>query len=205
VYKRQVLLSIYSFLIPYLLIFGAFFLILIAVRIIKTDLKLDRLETAEGKIEKTDKNGGLRTGLLINLTNPSFFFGVIASSFLVHSFATSIGLNTGGLDLLVQENVVSIQEVTGEGLIDLDTTYIKHKPIDEKAQHSSYTLFLSVTYASALGLGGFTWLFILTKLLVKYRNKINVEILNLIIRSLGFILCLIALYLIWESYSILFH
>ncbi len=204
VFGLAMLFSLYSSIVPYVLIVGSIFLLVIGVKIIKTKLTLEDIEKSETSNKIDEKKGGFRTGIFINLTNPSLFFGVLTSSFLVLSFASSIGLNTGGLDILVHENVTSLQEIAGDELTKLDTTYIPQTNADQEAQHSSYTLLLSLTYALFLALGGFVWLTILAKLLVKYRNKIKIEILNWIIRILGFILCGIGVYLIWESFKILF-
>jgi len=203
VFGLAMLFSLYSSIVPYVLIVGSIFLLIIGVRIIRTKLTLEDIEKSEKTSEIAEKKGGFRTGIFINLTNPSLFFGVLTSSFLVLSFASSIGLNTGGLDILVHENVTSLQEITGDELTKLDTTYIAQTHGNQEAQHSSYTLLLSLTYAFFLALGGFVWLIILAKLLVKYRNKIKIEILNWTIRILGMILCGIGIYLLWESFNIL--
>lgn len=196
------LFSLYSPLIPYLLLVGSFFLFFIGVKIVRTNFKLEEINLSADGNDETEKKGGLRTGLIINLTNPSFFFGILTSSFLVLTFASSIGLKTGGLDLLVQENVSSFQEITGDELTDIDTTYVEADKLEE-VERSSYTLVLSTAYALSLGFGGFIWLVILAKLLVKYRNKIKVEILTWTIRLLGIVLCGIGLYLLWKSLDIL--
>ena len=204
VFGLSLLLSLYYSFIPYMLIIGAFFLLYIGIKITRTNLKLDDFDkSVMSNGETNDKTGGFRTGLIINLTNPSFFFGILTSSFLVLSFASSVGLNTGGLDLLVYENVTTLQEITGDELTQIDSTYLPIQESDKEAVHSSYTLLLSATYALALGLGGFTWLIILAKILFKYREKIKISILNWIIRTLGLILCSIGIFLFWKSISIL--
>ena len=124
---------------------------------------------------------------------------------MVLSFASSIGLNTGGLDLLVLKNVTSLQEITGDEITKIDSTHLFKSNNSEETEHSSYTLLLSTVYALALAFGGFVWLVILAKLLVKYRNKIKIEILNWTIRILGLILCGIGVYLLWKSYDILLN
>ena len=202
VFGLSVLFSLYSSIIPYVLIVGSIFLLAIGIKIFRTNIKLEDIERSYNNNEKKEKNGGLRTGLIINLTNPSLFFGVLTSSFLVLSFASSIGLSTGGLDLLVQKNVTSLQEITGDE-ISIDSTYTSKSNYSEETEHSSYALLLSLVYALALAFGGFVWLVILAKLLVKYRTKIKIEILNWTIRILGLVLCGIGVYLLWKSYTIL--
>ena len=158
VFGLSLLLSLYYSFIPYMLIVGACFLLFIGIKIFRTNLKLKDIEKAknnDNKKDNIDKMGGFRTGVIINLTNPSFFFGILTSSFLLLSFASSVGLNTGGLDLLVHENVKSFQEITGNELAQLDSTYLSQEISEGETEHSSYTLLLSATYAISLGLGGF--------------------------------------------------
>ena len=203
------LFSLYSPLIPYLLIAGSAFLLYVGYKVFKTKISLDEIEKEEKLLEgkKIDKQGGLRTGIIINLTNPSLFFGILTSSFLVLSFASSIGLNTGGLDILLEENVNSIQQITGTELKsfeELDTTYNFNKNLQNfEPERSSYTFALSLVYGAALALGGFLWLFTLTKILMKYRNKINVGFLNVLFKTLGIILISISLYLFYSALKIL--
>jgi threonine/homoserine/homoserine lactone efflux protein len=204
VFGLSLLLSVYYSFIPYMLMLGAFFLLVIGIKISRTNLKLDDFDKSiNGNGENSDKSGGFRTGLIINLTNPSFFFGILTSSFLVLSFASSVGLNTGGLDLLVYENVTTLQEIAGDDLAKIDSTYLPIQENNSEAVHSSYTLLLSATYAFALGLGGFTWLIILARVLLKYRERIKISVLNWIIRILGLTLCGIGIFLFWKSISIL--
>lgn len=202
VFGLSMLFTLYRSLVPYVLIVGAVFLLAIGIKIIRNKIKLEDFENTSEDKQKSDKTGGLRTGIIINLTNPSLFFGVLTSSFLVLSFASSVGLNTGGLDILVHENVTSLQEIAGEELAKIDTTYIAEN-VNGEAEYSYYTLLLSALYALSLSLGGFTWLIILAKLLAKYREKIRIEILNWMIRILGTILCGIGVYLLWKSIEIL--
>ncbi len=199
------LVTLYSPLIPYLVIVGALFLFIIGIKIFKTDISLDNINAPKSKQLQKVK-GGFRTGIIVNLTNPSFFFGIVASSFLVLTFSSSIGLNTGGLDLLITENVSTFQEIAQDNLVEFDSTYVESKIPDQnlKVEPSASTFLLSLFYAISLSTGGFLWLFILTKLLIKYRHKIKIEILTWIIRGLGIVLCGISVYLLWQTFAILF-
>ncbi len=203
VFGLSVLFSLYSSIIPYVLIVGSILLLIIGIKIYRSKIKLEDIEKSVSNNEEKQNNGGLRTGLIINLTNPSLFFGVLTSSFLVLSFASSIGLNTGGLDLLVQKNVTSLQEIAGDEITKIDTAHISKSNGNEEAENSSYAFLLSLAYALALSFGGFVWLVILAKLLIKYRNKIKIEILNWSIKILGLILCGIGVYLLWKAFTIL--
>jgi hypothetical protein len=184
---------------------GSIFLFFVGTKVFSSKLELESIEESGNKINSSieENKGGLRAGLIINLTNPSLFFGVLTSSFIVLSFASSVGLNTGGLEMLVQENVVSIQELTGETFERIDSTFIDTPKPTQNVESSSYSLLLSLVYAASLGTGGFLWLYILAKLLIKYRTKIKLLCMQVIIRGLSFVLFGISLYLLWTSINML--
>ena len=105
--------------------------------------------------------------------------------------------------MLVHENVVSIQELTGESMDSLDSTFVDTSNITGSEDHSSYSLLLSIIYAVSLATGGFLWLYVLAKLLIKYRTKIKIAYLQWIIRGLSFVLFGISFYLLWTSIDML--
>jgi len=201
VYGMALLFSAYSSIVPYLLIVGALFLLFVAYKIFISKLELENIEGTGENINKNleENKGGFRIGLLLNLTNPSLFFGILTSSFIVLSFASSIGLNTGGLEILVEENVSSIQEITGETFEKLDSAFEKTPSKNAPDEKSSYTLLLSLLYAVSLAAGGFIWFYILTFLLIKFRTKIKLIYLNWIIKGLSLILFGISIYLLWTA------
>jgi len=205
VYGMTIIFSAYSSIIPYLLIIGAVFLFFVGIKVFSSKIELEDFNktNVDKDIIKTENKGGLRMGIIINLTNPSLFFGILASSFLVLSFASSVGLNTGGLDLLVQENVTSIQEITGDALKGIDSTFVYQNNLSNQVEHSSYTLLLSIVYAFSLASGGFAWLYILMFLLIKYRNIIEMNYLNWIIRGLSIALFGISAYLLYTAIKII--
>ena len=53
------------------------------------------------------------------------------------------------------------------------------------------TIILSLVFALSVGLGVLIWFDQLSRLIIKYRDKINVLILNKLIKSLGAILFVI--------------
>jgi len=205
VYGMTLFFSAYSYFIPYLLIVGSLFLFFVGIKIFSSKLELQNIEESGKKINSSieENKGGLRAGLIINLTNPSLFFGILTSSFIVLSFASSVGLNTGGLEMLVHENVASIQELTGKTMEGIDTTFVDTIEPAGDVDHSSYSLLLSIIYAVSLATGGFLWLYILAKLLIKYRTKIKLAYLQWIIRGLSFVLFGISIYLLWTSVDML--
>ncbi len=191
----------YKSAIPYLLIFGSVVIIFIGVKIIRTKLDIENID--ESKIKKKPKTtGGFRTGAILNITNPSLFISWLTASFMLFSFASSIGLNTGGLNLIVEQNVIKIAEETDANFKGLDSLktekeFVESTEVSKKEKMSS--VLLALIYAAAVAFGAFVWFFYLTKLLIKYRHKVNINILNYLIRGLGIILIGIALYLIYQG------
>jgi len=187
----------YQNLIPYILIIGSLFLFFVAFKIINTKLTLDDIQKEKIVKDKLANKGGFRIGLLLNLTNPSLFLGWFTSSFLLLSFATSVGLNTGGLDIMMNNSVTSIEEVTGKKFEKLDEFSFSQK--ENKNEDFLSPIILSLTYATAVGIGSYIWFYLLTYFLIKYKEKLKIEWLNGLIRILGVFLFGIAGYLVYEG------
>ena len=200
IFGIAMLYSTYKNFIPFILIGGSAFLIFIAYKIFHTKLKLDNIGN-KSKTPKIKATGGMRTGLILNLTNPSLFVGWLTSSFLIFSFASTIGLNVGGLDLIVKDNVKAIEQMSDKGINDLPVITKSNEQITNTKQKrgSNYKVFLSLIYALAVSLGSFTWFFYFIKFIIHYRFKFNVKILNRLIQSLGIILAGIGVYLTYQG------
>ena len=200
IYGLTTLYEYYQQGIPIILIAGSIFLLYIAYRIFKTKLKIEDLTEKNIEAAKYENQGGFRTGLIINFSNPSLFVGWFTSSFLLLSFASSIGLNTGGLDILLYENVVSVEEITGEKIESLEEYDLVPKDISEQPKKASLSTFvLTTTYSLMVGFGSFIWFYLLSKFLIKYRERINIDWLNFLIKALAIILLGIGLFLISEG------
>lgn len=194
------LFSYYQPFIPYIILIGSLFLVGVAFKISRTKINLNEIDKSD--INSVDKNkGGLRSGLILNFTNPSLFVGWLASSFLVFSLMTQMGIGTGGLDLIINENINSVSELAGEefrNLNELDTQSQITKTPDGIEKEVS-PILLSFAYASMVAIGGFIWLFYFAKLLVTYRYKLSISIINRIIQTLGVVLFVIAGFLLYKS------
>jgi hypothetical protein len=57
-----------------------------------------------------------------------------------------------------------------------------------------FHLVISICYAFFLSLGSIIWLYLLSLLIVRFRQRINIKIISVFIRSLGAILCLFGLF-----------
>ncbi len=206
VYGITALYTLYQPIIPYLLIAGSIVLIVVGIKIIKTRLTAKNLESKSILKDKIKNKGGFRTGVLINLTNPSLFLGWLISTFIVFSFASSIGLNTGGLDLIVNQNVESLKELAGKEFGQLDDITLEENIFEDapRKRNNLSPILLAGIYALSVAIGGYLWLYIYTKLIVKYRQKFNLNILTKIIQALGVCLILISLYLAYRAFDLLF-
>jgi threonine/homoserine/homoserine lactone efflux protein len=204
IYGLTALYEYYHQAIPIILIVGSIFLLYVAFRILNTKLKLEDLSQKRIEMDKYDNQGGFRTGVIINFSNPSLFVGWFTSSFLLLTFASSIGLNTGGLDLLLYENVASVEEITGEKINALEEyNLVPDISAEQPVKESLSTFVLSLTYALMVGLGSFIWFYVLSKFLIKYREKLNIDWLNILIKILGIFLMGIGFFLIYEGIKIL--
>jgi len=212
------LYSIYKPIIPYVLIIGAFFLIYLGIKIIKTKIDLEHIGEKSLVNEKVKKErGGFITGFLLNFLNPTLFIGWLTSSFFIISMVSSLGINTGGLDDMIDQNVQQINNIEGNNTINtaknstyfrFDSTYNHAKKELNREKNaklpSFFPVLISIFYALFLSLGSIIWFYYLAHFLVKYRQKINVRIINRIIQSLGLVLCIFGLFLGYTAYKILF-
>ncbi len=198
------LFQFYEPFIPYLLIVGSIVLLIVGVRIAKTDLSNTNIKDKTLLDDKDKNRGGFRTGILINLTNPSLFIGWLTSSFLVFSFASSIGINTGGLDLLVNRNVNSFKEITSTQFEDFNDISDEHDEGEsDNGGSAAHPLLLSLVYATAVAFGSYVYLYYYAKFIVKHRLKININIINKVVRGLGGVLILLSVYLAYKGFDIL--
>jgi threonine/homoserine/homoserine lactone efflux protein len=85
----------YSPAIPYILLAGGLFLFYVAYQIFKSQLSADDIEKGPVIKEKILNRGGFRTGFLINILNPTLFFGWLTSTFITMSLVTSFGIQYG--------------------------------------------------------------------------------------------------------------
>ncbi len=201
------LYSLYKPIIPYILLGGAVFLLYIGYKIAKTKLDLEHIDEKSHLSEKIKKErGGFWTGFMLNFLNPTLFIGWLTSSFFVISMVSSLGFNTGGLDTTVAQSVQQINNIEGEAIDTTKTiSYFKSDSINLKQQEihkknnaklpNYFPLLISICYAFFLAVGSIIWFYYLAYFLVKYRAKINVNIINRVIQGLGVALCLFGVFL----------
>jgi len=202
VYGIAALLDYYQPIIPYFLFAGAAFVIIIGLRIMKQKIDLKSLESNNIITDKYKNRGGMRTGIVLNLSNPSLLINWFIASFLTLSFVSSIGMNTGGLDLILNENIESVSEITGSNLGEIENgnPAIESNFNNQPNKHVT-PLMMSLSFALGVGLGVYAWLHTLTKIIIKYREKIKTSILDKLIFSLGIVLIFIGVFLGYKALS----
>jgi len=209
------LYSWYKPVIPYVLLIGAIFLVSVGIKIFKTKVDLEHLDDnsqLSGKIKKG--RNGFWTGFMLNFLNPTLFLGWITSSFFVLSLVTSLGFNTGGLDKNIKDNFKEINKIEGKStqLQPEAPSYLKfdsvklvdHNATEEEVAHfpKYFPLLLSLFYAFFLSIGSIIWFYYLAMLLSRFRHKININIVNRIIQTLGIVLCLFGIFLGYKAICI---
>jgi threonine/homoserine/homoserine lactone efflux protein len=183
-------------------------LLFIGYKILKTKFDITNLDEANVASIAKDKiinKGGMRTGIIINLTNPSLFLGWVTSTFIIFSIASSFSLNTGGLDIIVSENISALQEIAGEEFEELNKLDLSNNiENNNNPEESLNPISLSLLYAGGVSIGSFFWLAVLAQLVFKYKNKLKVEILSKVMQILGVFLLIIGVYLGYKSFAIIF-
>ncbi len=204
------LYALYKPFIPYILFLGAFFLLYVGYKIYKTKVDLEHLDDKSHLSEKIKEQnkGGFRTGFMISFLNPTLFLSWMTSSFFIITMVASWGFNTGGLEKNVSANYATINKIEHDSLMP-DKILTAHDSVtpdnvvvtDENpaAAPGSFSVWLSVCYAFFLSLGSIVWFYILIYFLAKFRKRINVKVINIIIHSLGIVLCLFGLFLGYKA------
>ena len=210
------LYSFYKPAIPYIFAVGSLFFFYLGYRIIRTKLDIEHLEDKSHLSEKIQKKGkgAFLTGFLINFLNPTLFIGLLTSSFFVISLISSLGLNTGGLAGKMDQNVKEISSIDGKKIEiskDLPGEQFDYFQKLKRRNHEQDTtiypryfhLVISTCYAFFLSLGSIIWLYLLSLIIVRFRQRINIKIISLFIRSLGGVLCIFGLFFSYLSVRIL--
>jgi threonine/homoserine/homoserine lactone efflux protein len=197
------LYELYKPFVPYILIVGSVILIVVGIRVMRTKFDLTHINLKEIVRDRIANKGGFLTGILINVTNPSLFLGWLSSTFIIFSLASSFNLNTGGLDLIVKENLDTIKKINSKDSTEYKVdTSIMERFNNHSNEDELHPIVLSLIYASSLTLGSFIWLNLYTRLIVKFRNKLKIGMISWIVRILGLGLILIGIFLAYNSIKI---
>jgi len=195
---------------------GAILVFYVGLRIVRTKFDLKHIDEEQRLADKQDNKhkGAIYTGFMLNFLNPTLFFGWLISSFIALSFAASLGFDTGGLSKVVDQSLNQIEKIEGgitekpkiPSYLQFDTLKIlkKENHVPKHVMVKPYNHFLtSLFYAIFLAVGSILWFFLLTVTLVKFGKKININILNWLVRSMGILLCLFALFFAYNAVKML--
>ncbi len=199
VYGITALYDLYRPVLPYLLLAGAVFLIFLGLQIRKNKTDLDALESEVKRRKFRGKKGGFLTGMLVNLANPTLLINWFIASFITLTFVASLGMNTGGLDVIINEHIGSIPEIQS-----LQSTRTGIDEPDHPDNTGNVTpLIMSFVFAVGVGTGEYTWFRLLAFMIIKHRSKIKTVYLNKLLVFLGIILIAIGGYLGFRAVNLL--
>jgi len=200
------LYEIYKPFVPYILIIGSVILIVVGIRVMRTKFDITNINLKGIVRDRIANKGGFRTGIIINITNPSLFLGWLSSTFVIFSLASSLSLNTGGLDLIVKENLDTIKKINSENNLEQKVENNIMERFNNRSNDDELNpLVLSLIYAASLSIGSFIWLNFYARMIVKFRNKLKIGLISWIIRVLGFGLILIGIFLVYNSIKMFSH
>ncbi len=217
VYGISHIIAKYKAVIPYILGAGSIFILLVGIRIIRTRFDIEHIDEetrhATGKAGKM--HGALYTGFMVNFLNPTLFFGWLISSFIVLSFAASLGFDTSGLNTAVDQNLDQIEKIDGNlaekpkmpSYLKLDTLKIlrkeNHNTVKPVKPIPHFRLLVTIFYSAFLAIGSILWFSLLSFLVVRFRKRININVINWTTRSMGIILCGFAAFFVYTAVKIL--
>jgi threonine/homoserine/homoserine lactone efflux protein len=217
VYGITNLFAAYKGVVPYILAVGSVFVFFVGIKIVRTKFDQHHMDEEQRLADKQDDKhkGAIYTGFMLNFLNPTLFFGWLISSFIALSFATSLGFDTGGLNTAVDKSLDQIEQIEGAmkekprmpAYLQFDTLKIlKKENHPEKAdkppvKYSHFTT--SLFYAVFLAVGSILWFFLLTVTIVRFRKKININVLNWMVRGMGLTLCGFALFFAYTALKML--
>ncbi len=202
------LIKYYQPFIPYLFIIGGFILLYVAHKIFKIKFSIESVEQEEKKYD--EEKGGFRTGLLINFTNPGIFFGWLTSSFLILTFAASLGLNTGGMERIVGKNVTEVTRLAYNAVPNLnkqslesDSLEFRDKGTERVEISANKAAVLSLAFATGIGIGGYSWFLLFGGFIRKHRTKLHPSYLNISLRVFSIFIFILAVYFFYLGIKII--
>ncbi|MCD6376340.1 MAG: LysE family transporter [Caldisericaceae bacterium] len=204
------LLTRHEWIISYILLIGAVFIFIQAIKLLRYHIKLTN-GNGEDEVVKTKliKNirhhHGLFTGFFVNFLNPTIIFGWMISSFVILSFVAANGINVGGMEYVFLNNVEEIRDQAvfkagePEDLVEkMEQT--KHPP----EPNTFMQIINSLDYALSVAFGTVIWFYLLTGFLKRHKEKIPTQFFNYLVHGLAIFLFLISGYLLYDSLK-LFH
>jgi threonine/homoserine/homoserine lactone efflux protein len=201
----------YERAVPWILLAGSAVTIYFGIQIMRTRLDPAHLNgdaSVTRRMERIGQKGGFRTGLALNLLNPSLFVGWATSSLVVLSLVASLGFDVGDLNQVLSKQADTIKRQSSrngrEPAIDPRAGSL-NRPVLTAGQSAATKTFPgshvmnSLAYAFSVSVGTIVWFYFFSRFLVRHRHKLNVKTLDRIIHVLGAVLGALGLYLIYVA------
>jgi threonine/homoserine/homoserine lactone efflux protein len=204
--------------VPYILCIGAIVLFIIGLKIVKARFDFNHFDVEKPeslkRVRKVNQKNGFWTGLFVNVSNPSLFFGWLTSSAIVMSIVSTLGLNVGGIDNVVGNNMVIVKSFAGSHSVAKDMIKPAKVPriVEEKApkfqrrtdapvvtSSKLYQWLFSLSYAFFVAVGTLVWFVSFSYILVRNRTKLKMEHISRVIHGMGIFLCIFAVYLLGSA------
>ena len=190
------------------------FLIYLGYKISKTKVDLEQIDEKNKVAKKRKERGGFWTGFLLNFLNPTLFLGWLTSSFIIISIVSALGFNTGGLDKTVDTSFKTINKTGADTLLKNKTLSYLHLHASRIADaiatcgcngFTAGVFFFSQPFLCLFSFAGQHHLVFLfgPTCYQKYRNKINIHVVNRVIQILGIGLCFFGLLLGYKAITML--
>ena len=98
--------------------------------------------------------------------------------------------------MILNQNIKSVSEITGAEFQQFENSNsITENNLNKESDVHVTPLIMSLAFALGVGVGVYIWLHILTKIIIKYRDKINTSVLDKLIYGLGIMLIFIGIFL----------
>jgi len=203
--------------VPYILFFGAIVLFIIGFRIVRARFDFNHLDLKQPvglrHFRKVREKSGFWTGMFLNASNPTLFFGWLTSSAVVMSFVSSVGFNVGGIDNVIGNNIVIVNSFANHHpvakemihpakvprIVEAKTPIFQHKQENPGPSPKLFHWLFSLSYAFFVALGTTIWFSVFSYFLVRNRTKLKVELISKVIHVLGILLCTFAVYLMGSA------
>lgn len=202
----------YRPMFPYVFLVGSVFLLVVGVKIMRSKIKTEQLDTPDTITEKIRHHGGFWTGFMLNFLNPSLLIGWLVSSVAILSFVASMGFNIGGLDTVIHNNADVMNHYN-------DMHHIRQHHITKDTVAAAvpaespetlrqfvkthFPVITSLAYAFAVAVGTVIWFYFYALFLVKFGQTLRLAAINWIIHLLGLAMCGFGVYMAYQAVTAL--
>lgn len=210
VYGFTRLYAVYYHWIPYIFLVGSLFIFLVGVKIFRSHVSYETLSRDVHISDKIKHHNGFWIGFMLNVLNPSLFFGWLIASVVILSFVSSLGFHLGGLETMIDNNARIIGEMDSSaghmlasGLAEHPAEVSAGNPAASSGYGNYFPVVISVCYAFCLALGTVVWFSSYSMFLVRNRHHVQVRFINYLIKTLGFAMGGFGIYLGYQALSAL--